>query len=81
MGWTFLVSNSGRGKLNLSSPKPCRPDLETLSVVFIGTEFLHGVNRPQREANNSSPSSVEFKNEWSYTSAHHTPAWGGHRLL
>ena len=30
--------------------------------------FIHGVNRPRREANHSSPSSAEVKNEWRYTS-------------
>jgi len=32
--------------------------------------FSPGVKRPEREADNSLPSSVGFKNTWRYTSTH-----------
>jgi hypothetical protein len=37
-------------------------------MVMIG--FIPGVKRPVSEADHSPPSSVEVKNEWSYTFVH-----------
>jgi len=53
------------------SRKPPRPDRlwGPPSVLSNGYRVLSpGIKRPDRETNNSLPSSVEFKNAWSYTS-------------
>ena len=62
--WTVQGSNRGGVKRFLFFSSPNLPDLRwnSLSLLFSGYRgsFL-GINRPEREANRSPPSSTEFK--------------------
>jgi hypothetical protein len=61
-------SNPGRGKIIL--PTSSRPVLGfLLASCPMGTgACFFGVKRPEREADNSAPTSIEVKTTWIYTS-------------
>jgi hypothetical protein len=54
-----------------------------LHIQWIMKEISPGVggNQPGRKADNSSPSSAEFKKTWSYASTPHTPLCFGAYLI
>ena len=71
MGWAVRCSNHGRCNIRLFFA------FSGISTTAVGPiqfliqwipRFIHGGNRPKREAEHSYPSSDEGKNVWSYIS-------------
>ena len=60
---------SGRGKTFLYSTNCPHPFFDPLSILFGGQRIPFArAKGPGRKVNHSSPSNVEVKNQWSYTS-------------
>ena len=66
-GWTIWVSNLGRKRFVCSPNFPDRLWSPSSPVLNGYWRALPEVKLPAREVNQSSPCSVEFTNEWSYT--------------
>jgi hypothetical protein len=68
--WTVRDSKPRRGKRHSSFPK--RPDRLWSPPSFQFKGYRHSflrLSRPGREVRNSSPTTAEVRNEWSYTSS------------
>jgi hypothetical protein len=69
----------GRGKIFFFTPQLPDRISGTPSLLANGYrgDIFQGLRRPGREADQSSPSSVEVKNGGAMLALHHTPSWRG----
>jgi len=67
----------GRGRNSLLFATASRPALVLIQfhMKWVPGAFSVGMERPEREARHSPPSSVVVKNTWTYTSTIHTFSW------